>query len=170
VPNFLYAQHVERDGKLLVEEVCSRNLEGIVAKRRMGRYAEHGWLKIKNPKYAQAEGRQDMFQAFQRRSRRVAHPCGLCKGGAFFALPQRTLATLPGVSYRWNNQSYNFYSSFVYTFVVFCNGEEKRQVGLCPPRSLAILPPHLCLITSLYHYFVSPFSRSLSRESFHPDP
>jgi ATP-dependent DNA ligase len=31
-------QHVERDGKLLFEEVCSRNLEGIVAKRRMGRY------------------------------------------------------------------------------------------------------------------------------------
>jgi hypothetical protein len=24
---------------------------GVVAKRRMGRYAEHGWLKIKNAKY-----------------------------------------------------------------------------------------------------------------------
>jgi bifunctional non-homologous end joining protein LigD len=44
----LYAQHIERNGKLLFEEVCERNLEGVVAKRRMGRYAEHGWLKIKN--------------------------------------------------------------------------------------------------------------------------
>ena len=46
MPNFLYAQHVERDGKLLFEEVCSRNLEGVVAKRRMGPYAKDGWLKI----------------------------------------------------------------------------------------------------------------------------
>jgi bifunctional non-homologous end joining protein LigD len=30
----LYAQHVERNGKLLFEEVLSRNLEGIVAKRQ----------------------------------------------------------------------------------------------------------------------------------------
>jgi ATP-dependent DNA ligase len=67
VPNFLYAQHVERDGKLLFEEVCSRNLEGIVAKRRMGRYAEHGWLKIKNAKYTRAEGRHDMFTALRER-------------------------------------------------------------------------------------------------------
>jgi hypothetical protein len=40
--------------------VCERNLEGVVAKRRMGPYAEHGWLKIKNPKYTQAEGQHDM--------------------------------------------------------------------------------------------------------------
>jgi ATP-dependent DNA ligase len=46
VPNFLYAQHVDRDGKLLFEEACSRNLEGVVAKRRMGPYAKDGWLKI----------------------------------------------------------------------------------------------------------------------------
>jgi bifunctional non-homologous end joining protein LigD len=43
----IFAQHVERDGKLLFEEVCERNLEGIVAKRKTGVYAEHGWLKIK---------------------------------------------------------------------------------------------------------------------------
>jgi ATP-dependent DNA ligase len=62
----LYAQHVERNGKLLFEEVCSRNREGMVAKRRMSVYAERGWLKIKNPKYSQAVGRQDMFTAFRR--------------------------------------------------------------------------------------------------------
>jgi bifunctional non-homologous end joining protein LigD len=64
----LFAQHIERDGKLLFVEVVERNLEGMVAKRRMSVYAEHGWLKIKNSKYAQAERRQDLFQAFQRRS------------------------------------------------------------------------------------------------------
>jgi ATP-dependent DNA ligase len=51
---------------LVFEEVVERNLEGVVAKRRMSVYAEHGWLKIKNPKYAQAAGRQNMFQAFRR--------------------------------------------------------------------------------------------------------
>jgi hypothetical protein len=67
----LYAQHIERDGKLLFEEVVERNLEGMVAKRRMGVYAEHGWLKIKNPKYTQVEGRHDMFTAFKERGARV---------------------------------------------------------------------------------------------------
>jgi bifunctional non-homologous end joining protein LigD len=43
----LYAQHVKENGKLLFEEVCDRNLEGIVAMRRIGVYAEHGWLKIR---------------------------------------------------------------------------------------------------------------------------
>jgi hypothetical protein len=38
---------------------------GMVAKRRTSVYAEHGWLKIKNPKYTQAERRHDMFQAFR---------------------------------------------------------------------------------------------------------
>jgi bifunctional non-homologous end joining protein LigD len=65
----LYAQHIERNGKLLFEEVVERNLEGMVAKRRMSVYAEHGWLKIKNPKYAQAVGRHDMFKAFHERTR-----------------------------------------------------------------------------------------------------
>jgi bifunctional non-homologous end joining protein LigD len=64
----LYAQHIERNRKLLFKEVCERNLEGMVAKRRMSVYAEHGWLKIKNPKYTQAAGRQEMFQTFQRRA------------------------------------------------------------------------------------------------------
>ena len=50
------AQHVERDGKLLF-------LEGIVAKRKHGIYKSNsiGWLKIKNPKYSQAEGRHEMM-------------------------------------------------------------------------------------------------------------
>ena len=35
------AQHVEREGKLMFEEVCQRNLEGMVCKRKMSLYAEH---------------------------------------------------------------------------------------------------------------------------------
>jgi hypothetical protein len=44
-----------------------RNLEGIVANRKAGVYAEHGWLKIKNPNYSQSEGRHEMFTAFRER-------------------------------------------------------------------------------------------------------
>jgi bifunctional non-homologous end joining protein LigD len=60
----LYAQHIEREGKRLFAEICSRDLEGIVAKRRMGIYKDDGtgWLKIKNPAYSQAEGRQELFE------------------------------------------------------------------------------------------------------------
>jgi bifunctional non-homologous end joining protein LigD len=67
-PEILYAQHIERNGKLLFQEVVERNLEGMVAKRRMGVYAEHGWLKIKNAKYTQAEGRHGMFTTFRQRT------------------------------------------------------------------------------------------------------
>jgi ATP-dependent DNA ligase len=63
----IYAQHVERCGKLLFEEVCERNLEGIVCKRKTSVYAEHGWLKIKNPHYTQSEGRREMFDVFRGR-------------------------------------------------------------------------------------------------------
>jgi ATP-dependent DNA ligase len=37
----------------LFEAVCERELEGIVAKRRSGRYrpGQRGWLKIKNRAY-----------------------------------------------------------------------------------------------------------------------
>ncbi len=66
----LYAQHIEKNGKLLFQETVERNLEGIVAKRRTGTYTEHGWLKIKNPKYTQSEGRHDMFQSFRAPSKK----------------------------------------------------------------------------------------------------
>lgn len=65
----MFAQHVEGQGKLLYEEVCERNLEGMVCKRETGVYAEHGWVKIRNPHYTQMEGRHDMFTAFRERPR-----------------------------------------------------------------------------------------------------
>jgi len=59
----LYAQHIEGRGKEFFKEVCERDLEGIVAKHKLGIYKddEIGWLKIKNPKYSQAEGRHELL-------------------------------------------------------------------------------------------------------------
>jgi bifunctional non-homologous end joining protein LigD len=53
----LYAQHVEGEGKRLFAEICRRDLEGVVAKRKIGIYKDDGsaWLKIKNRKCSQAE-------------------------------------------------------------------------------------------------------------------
>ena len=57
----LFAQHVETHGKRFFEEICARDLEGIVAKRISGIYKDDGddWLKIKNHAYSQAEGRHE---------------------------------------------------------------------------------------------------------------
>jgi bifunctional non-homologous end joining protein LigD len=59
----LYAQHVEGKGKRMFQEVCAHDLEGIVAKRRLGIYKDDGnaWLKIKNRSYSQAEGRHELL-------------------------------------------------------------------------------------------------------------
>jgi bifunctional non-homologous end joining protein LigD len=59
----MYAQHVEGEGKRLFAEICRRDLEGVVAKRKMGIYKDNGiaWLKIKNRKYSQAEGRHELL-------------------------------------------------------------------------------------------------------------
>jgi ATP-dependent DNA ligase len=59
----LYAQHVEGEGKKMFEEICARDLEGIVAKRRLGIYKDDGnaWLKVKNRSYSQAEGRHELL-------------------------------------------------------------------------------------------------------------
>ena len=38
----LYAQHVEGEGKRMFEEICAHDLEGIVAKRRLGIYKDDG--------------------------------------------------------------------------------------------------------------------------------
>jgi bifunctional non-homologous end joining protein LigD len=59
----LYAQHVVGDGKRMFEEICARDLEGIVAKRGLGIYKDDGnaWLKVKNRSYSQAEGRHELL-------------------------------------------------------------------------------------------------------------
>jgi len=62
-PRLLYAQHVEGAGKELFHEISRCDLEGIVAKRKVGMYREDrpDWLKIKNRTYSQAEGRHEML-------------------------------------------------------------------------------------------------------------
>ena len=68
----LYVDNLPRRGVELFRAVCARDLEGIVAKWRDGRYETDGvstsWLKIKNPDYSQMAGRREMFEA--RRDRR----------------------------------------------------------------------------------------------------
>ena len=59
----IYAQHVEGEGKQFFAEICARDLEGIVAKRRLSVYKDDGnaWIKIKNKTYSQAEGRHELL-------------------------------------------------------------------------------------------------------------
>jgi len=58
------AQHVEGQGVGSFEEICRRDLEGIVAKRKRSLYRDDGkgWLKIKNRAYSQAEGRHEQLR------------------------------------------------------------------------------------------------------------
>jgi bifunctional non-homologous end joining protein LigD len=62
----LYLDHVETDGKLLFQEVLKMDLEGIVCKRKDSPYKvtekpSRYWIKVKNPRYSQLEGRQELF-------------------------------------------------------------------------------------------------------------
>jgi len=47
----------------LFNEICRCDLEGIVAKRKMGVYREErsDWIKVKNKTYSQAEGRHELL-------------------------------------------------------------------------------------------------------------
>ena len=62
-PRLLYAQHIEANGKQFFQEICSRDLEGVVAKRSRSSYraSRSAWLKIKNRSYSQAEGRHELL-------------------------------------------------------------------------------------------------------------
>ena len=64
-PYLLYCDYLERDGIGLFEQVCSHDLEGIVAKRKDGTYlptADRDWLKIRNRHYSQWIGREKLFE------------------------------------------------------------------------------------------------------------
>lgn len=64
-PSIIYAQHIETNGTKLYQEICKRDLEGIVCKRKRSEYSANGWLKVLNPKYTQHEGRHEMFTKFR---------------------------------------------------------------------------------------------------------
>jgi bifunctional non-homologous end joining protein LigD len=63
-----YLDHIEADGRGLYRLACERNLEGIVGKDRGGLYDTRRplWVKIKNPAYTQAEGREELFEELHR--------------------------------------------------------------------------------------------------------
>ena len=66
LPDVICGKYVEGRGIDLFKEVCQRNLEGIVAKRKSGTYSTiSGWLKIKNPNYTQSEQRHELFESFK---------------------------------------------------------------------------------------------------------
>ena len=62
----LYLDHVENDGRLLFEQIVKMDLEGMVCKRKSSPYRvtekpSAYWIKIKNPRYTQSEGREELF-------------------------------------------------------------------------------------------------------------
>jgi bifunctional non-homologous end joining protein LigD len=60
----LYADYIESGGRELYRAVCGMDLEGIVAKRKDGLYTPEAttWVKIRNPRYSQSEGRRELFE------------------------------------------------------------------------------------------------------------
>jgi bifunctional non-homologous end joining protein LigD len=62
-PRLLYAQHIDGAGKQFFREICARDLEGIVGKRKNGLYRDDrlDWAKIKNRAYSQANGRHELL-------------------------------------------------------------------------------------------------------------
>jgi bifunctional non-homologous end joining protein LigD len=63
----LYLDHVESDGRLLFEQIVEMDLEGIVCKRKDSPYKvtekpSRYWIKVKNPRYSQLEGREELFE------------------------------------------------------------------------------------------------------------
>src|SRR5262249_35433068 len=64
----LYLDHVEGDGRLLFEQIVAMDLQDIVCKRKNSPYKvrekpSRYWIKVKNPKYSQLEGREEFVRA-----------------------------------------------------------------------------------------------------------
>ena len=65
-----YLDHVESDGCLLFEQVRKMDLEGIVCKRKDSPYKvtekpSRYWIKVKNSRYSQLEGREELFATLE---------------------------------------------------------------------------------------------------------
>src|ERR1700719_5357716 len=69
-PDLIYAQFVQESGTALYREICERDLEGIVCKRKSSVYSKNrrAWPKVKNRNYTQAKDRQDSTQVGNARS------------------------------------------------------------------------------------------------------
>jgi bifunctional non-homologous end joining protein LigD len=62
----LYVDHIEAHRRQFFQKACDLDLEGIVAKRKSAAYRTTEkpspyWIKVKNPRYSQAEGRDELF-------------------------------------------------------------------------------------------------------------
>jgi bifunctional non-homologous end joining protein LigD len=72
----LYLDHVEGDGRLLFEQIVAMDLEGIVCKRKDSPYKvtekpSRHWIKVKNSRYSQLEGREELFDPTPRSGDRL---------------------------------------------------------------------------------------------------
>ena len=65
-PFLLYVDYVAAEGERLFQLACDRDLEGIVAKHGQSRYevadGNPAWLKIRNRRYSQMIGRDELFE------------------------------------------------------------------------------------------------------------
>jgi len=62
-----YLDHVEAEGRLLFEQIVRMDLEGMVCKQRNSPYKvtekpSRYWITVKNSRYSQLEGRQELFE------------------------------------------------------------------------------------------------------------
>jgi bifunctional non-homologous end joining protein LigD len=68
-----YVNHVSRTGKALFARACEMDLEGIVAKHKLGKYMsgrdQSTWFKIRNRSYSQWDGREELFESRDERQR-----------------------------------------------------------------------------------------------------
>jgi ATP-dependent DNA ligase len=59
-------EDLQTNGTGLFAKACKFDLEGIVAKFAAGQYIasdrRSSWVKVKNPNYRQAEGREELFE------------------------------------------------------------------------------------------------------------
>jgi len=70
----LLCDYIEASGEELFNAICTRDLEGIVAKWKRGKYVsgpETSWIKIKNRSYSQIQGRREQFEKMRTRAASV---------------------------------------------------------------------------------------------------
>jgi ATP-dependent DNA ligase len=77
----LYHDHIDGRGIALFDDVREKDLEGVVAKWKRGRYHSDAqttsWFKIRNLDYSQIEGRREVFDARGQRGAIAERACGV---------------------------------------------------------------------------------------------
>jgi hypothetical protein len=65
-PRLRYVDHLEHYGTAVFHRVCKMDLEGVISKHSFGPYTTEPkrttWFKIRNPKYSQMDGREELFE------------------------------------------------------------------------------------------------------------